>query len=397
MPLRRTASRFESLPAMPFYFALVLCGLVTVLLGPILPVISARRSLSDIEGGWLFTAQFSASVVGSVLSSYYPRKSVALGMASIAVGLVVLAVGHYQAALVAFALMGAGLGAVVSATNLIFGTEYPERRGSLLTRVNFCWGAGAVLSPELVALAVREQALQPLLLVLALSALFAFAAFLPLLRRGVGDDLTRAVAEAQSSATLREKAQLGVRIFVLFSLILFLYVGAETTIAGWIATYVHRLIGLSVARGSLFVSAFWLALVAGRGLVVVLLRMLPERVVLLAGLAIAMAGVAALLSPDTPGAAFAAVVVAGLGCAPIFPLSVSRMLARTGRTRHAGWIFAICGWGGAVVPWITGVISQESGGLRAAFLAPLAALAGILVCVLIEGGMARPGSDFLQR
>jgi hypothetical protein len=50
-----------------------------------------------------------------------------------------------------------------------------------------------------------------------------------------------------------------------------------------------------------------------------------------------------------------------------------------------------------VVPWITGVISQDSGGLRAAFLAPLAALAGILVCVLIEGGMARPGRDFNQR
>ena len=37
------------------------------------------------------------------------------------------------------------------------------------------------------------------------------------------------------------------------------------------------------------------------------------------------------------------------------------------------------------------------GGLRAAFLAPLTALAGILVCILIEGMMAGPGSKFLQR
>ena len=108
MPLRTTASRFESLPATPFYFALVLTGVVTVLLGPLLPVVSARWLLTDMQGGWLFTAQFSASVVGSVISSYYPRKSVALGIASIAVGVVVLAVGQYRAALVAFALIGLG-------------------------------------------------------------------------------------------------------------------------------------------------------------------------------------------------------------------------------------------------------------------------------------------------
>lgn len=394
MPLRKTASRFESLPAAPFYFALVLTGVVTVLLGPLLPVVSARWLLTDMQGGWLFTAQFSASVIGSVISSYYPRKSVALGIASIAVGVTVLAVGHYRAALVAFALIGLGLGASVSAINLIFGTEYPDRRGSLLTWVNFCWGAGAVLSPELVALAVREHALRVFLLLFGLCALVAFAAFLPLLRRS-SDRVMRSALETERS-DLRRPAPIELRVFVLFGLTLFLYVGAETAVAGWIATYAHRLTGLSVARASVFVSAFWLALVAGRGLVVLLLRVLSERVVLLGGLAMAMAGVAALLFPRTPEAAFAAVVVAGLGCAPIFPLSVSRMLARTGRTRHAGWIFAICGSGGAVVPWITSVISQYSGGLRAAFLAPLTALAGILVCVLIEGRTARPGSKFLQ-
>ncbi|MGC2163326.1 MAG: MFS transporter [Silvibacterium sp.] len=387
MPPRLTATRFESLPAASFYFALVFSGVATVLLGPILPVISAHWSLTDVQGGWLFTVQFSASVLGSVVSSYYPRKSVVLGFASIAAGTAVLTVGHYRAALLAFALIGAGLGAAVSAINLIFGTEYPERRGSLLTWVNLCWGAGAVLAPELIALAVHSHALRIFLLLLALCGFVVVAAFSPLLRRGGRSGAERMSSEVQSSV-----APFNLRIFVLFSLMLFLYVGAETAIAGWIATYVHRLNGLSMARASLFVSAFWIAVVAGRGLVVALLRLFPERVVLLGGLAMAMAGVATLLFPHGPRAALAAVLVAGLGCAPVFPLSVSRMLARTGRTRHVGWIFAICGSGGAVVPWITGVVSQHGGGLRAAFLAPLGALAGILVCVLIERAM-QPAED----
>jgi MFS transporter, FHS family, glucose/mannose:H+ symporter len=275
----------------------------------------------------------------------------------------------------------------VSATNLIFGTEHPERRGTLLAWVNFCWGAGAVLAPEAVAVAERADAVRPVLVLLAACAFFAFVALTPLLRRPSGNGAKQASPEAELHG-----ARMGLRVFVLFSAMLFLYLGAETSVAGWIATYAHRLSGLSVERASLFVSAFWLSVVAGRVLAVLMLRMLPEQVVLLGGLVTAMAGVTALLFPHAPWTAFAAVVVAGLGCAPVFPLSVSRMLARTGRSRHTGMVFAICSLGGAVVPWVTGVISQYSGGLRPAFLAPLVALAGVLVCVLIESMMARPES-----
>jgi MFS transporter, FHS family, glucose/mannose:H+ symporter len=391
MPLRRTASRFESLPAGPFYAGLVLTGFATSLLGPILPALSARWSLSDTQGGWLFAAQFLASTCGSILSSYSPRRSVALGFAAIAAGAALLTVGHYGVALLAFGLIGIGLGAAVSAINLIFGTEYPERRGPLLTWVNLCWGAGAVLAPQLAALAEHESSLPSFLLLLTLCAFALFAVFTPLLRTSAG------VARQSGAAARPSRGRLPVPIFAVFSAMLFLYVGAETSVAGWIATYAHRLGGLSVARASLYVSAFWIAIVVGRVLVVALLRVFAERTVLLGGLAVAMAGVGTLLFPHAPRTALLAVIVAGLGCAPLFPLLVSRMLARTGRTRSVGWIFAICGSGGAVVPWITGAVSQHGGGLRAAFLAPLGALAGILICVLIEAGMAMPERNFAQR
>jgi fucose permease len=312
------------------------------------------------------------------------------GFASIAAGMALLASGRYQAAVAAFALIGAGYGAVVSAINLIFGTEYPERRGSLLTAVNLCWGAGAVLAAGSVALAERLGALRILLLALALCAVVLVAAFAPFLRR------CGPTTSERENVDPERGPHLSIATFALFSLVLFLYVGAETAVAGWVATYMHRLGGLSVERASLLVSVFWLSVVVGRGLVVLLLRVFAERVALLGGLVMAMAGVATLLSPHSVGVALVAVVVAGLGFAPLFPLLVAGMLARTGRSRHAGWIFAICGSGGAVVPWIMGVVSQYGGGLRAAFLVPLAALAGILACVFIEAGMPRPSAEFVQ-
>lgn len=389
MSVREATPRFESLPAAQYYFAFVICGFVTVLLGPLLPVLAARWRLTDVQGGWLFAAQFLSSTIGAALSSHFPRKSVVSGLASICAGVTMLLVGHYAAALAAFGLIGLGTGLTVSSTNLIFGTEYPEQRGALLTRVNLCWGIGAVLAPEVAALALRAHALRMFVLMLALTAALAFALFAPLLRAA------KMQTGARANGVDRDLRP-GLMIFVLFSVMLFLYVGAETTVAGWVATYAHRLSGLSVERAGLLVSVFWIALLVGRWLVVTLLRWVAEMAVLVGGIALAMGGVAMLLFPHGAWVLLPSVVAAGLGCAPVFPLLVSRMLSRTGRTRHAGWVFAICGSGGGVVPWITGLISQHGGGLRAGFAAPLAALAGILICVAAERSTGRPAPRFSE-
>jgi FHS family glucose/mannose:H+ symporter-like MFS transporter len=375
----KTSFRFDSIGVAPFYAGLIASGMATVLLGPILPVLSARWSLTDPQAGALFTAQFLASMVGAVLSSQFRRESLVIGNASIALGMVLLAFGTYHGGIVAFVLIGLGIGGTVSATNLTLGTEYPEARGQLLTRVNFYWGVGAVACPELLALAAHRHALRIFLLSLALWLALMVAAFLPLLRK-----------RHTRTETPTDRSPLRPGLFALFSLTLFLYVGAETAVAGWIATYMHRFNHLSEVRSSFATLLFWLAVVAGRAVVPAMLRFVREALVLLGGLAAAMAGVSALLFPHSAGAAYAAVTVAGLGFAPVFALLVSRLLAWTGRSRHTGWIFAICGAGGAVVPWLTGMVSQHSGSLRVAFSVPLAALAGILACTLIEMRILAP-------
>jgi MFS transporter, FHS family, glucose/mannose:H+ symporter len=381
MTSRAASDRFESMPASPFYVGLVLCGLATVLLGPILPILSARWALNDLHSGTLFIAQFAASTIGAVLSSYYRRRSIVLGYLSIALGLALLAIGGYTAALFALALIGAGVGGAVTASNLIFGTEYPEKRGALLTRVNFSWGVGAVASPQLVALAVRHSSLSHFLLLASLCTFGIFLFFLPLLKAGHAQHLSRHDTHP---------GLVHFPIFFLFSMILFLYVGGETAISGWIATYTHRFENLSPARSSLIVSVFWLAIVVCRGLLSFLLKIFSELVLLFLGLFLAMAGVAVFLFPHTPAITIAAVVAAGFGCAPVYPLAVSRLLARTGRSRHTGWIFAICGSGGAVVPWLTGLLSQHSGSLSLAFVVPLAALACIALCSALESVVPAP-------
>lgn len=182
MPPRPTATRFGSLAAAPYYAGFIVAGMATVLLGAILPVLSARWSLTDLQAGSLFAAQFTASALGAILASHFRHRCLVFGYAAVAAGLAALAVGNYTVVLLAFALLGMGLGSATTATNLTFGTEHPGQRGALLARVNLFWGIGAVSCPPFVAVAVRPGMLRLLLLALSLGALAVFAALTQLLR-----------------------------------------------------------------------------------------------------------------------------------------------------------------------------------------------------------------------
>ena len=83
--------------------------------------------------------------------------------------------------------------------------------------------------------------LRVLVLGLSFQLLAVFAAFIPLLRfKETGQ---QAPSEHHGAAGKPD-----LLIFLLFSLLLFLYVGGETSISGWIATYAHRFAHLSPAQ-----------------------------------------------------------------------------------------------------------------------------------------------------
>src|SRR2546423_15357344 len=49
------------------YVGFALTGIVTTMLGPLLPALKVRWQLSDAQAGYLFAAQFAASVVSTML------------------------------------------------------------------------------------------------------------------------------------------------------------------------------------------------------------------------------------------------------------------------------------------------------------------------------------------
>ena len=71
--------------------------------------------------------------------------------------------------------------------------------------------------------------------------------------------------------------------------------------------------------------------------------------------------------------------LAALSLAPLYPLIVSFLLSRTWNHTSLGALFATASFGGASLPWLTGVLSTQFHNLRTGFLVPAAGAALLLV------------------
>ncbi len=355
-----------------------LTGVVSVLLGPIIPELRAEWGVSRSQVASLFVAQFVASSLGAVVSSFHLRRSLIVGYGLIAAGLAGLAVGGWPLARPAMAVTGVGLGLAIAASNLWTAHRYPERRGASLASLNLLWGLGAVICPLLVA-AVRG--LVPVAATLGLLAIPAAASCVALLSiLGFGGS----VAKRPATADAGRGAGASIGFLAVVATMLFVYVGVENAVGGWLVTLSDDLGGERAIVSLVIGSGFWGAILVGRAGTPWVLRFLDEAALYRVCLGLAAFGTLLLVVSGSRVAVASGAVAAGLGMAPLFPLTVSILAAATAgtRSRTAGWVLACGGLGGAALPWLTGQVTGASGALRHGFVVPLA---GLVVLTALHG------------
>jgi fucose permease len=109
------------------------------------------------------------------------------------------------------------------------------------------------------------------------------------------------------------------------------------------------------------------------------------------------AGVGLLLLAHTQGSILAGSALTGLALAPVYPLILALFLAKIGGSHNAGWVFATAGLGGAVLSWLTGVVSSGTGSLRIGLLVPGAAALLMLILGPYGSGVVIPEEGFDSR
>src|SRR5262249_54982779 len=142
------------------YISFIPIGVATVLLGPMLPTLSARWSLNYSQAGALFNAQYIASTCAVALSGALAAKKgfrfpIKIGLVFMTFGLSCLLSQSRVVGILSISAYGSGLGMAVPAANLLVAAANPQRRSATLSLLNFFWSVGAVACPFLVAAAAK--------------------------------------------------------------------------------------------------------------------------------------------------------------------------------------------------------------------------------------------------
>jgi fucose permease len=375
---RSDSPTISSIAFVLLHVGFVVTGVVTTLIGPLLPILIGRWSLSDQWAGLFFTAQFCGSMVG--VASIGPlikrgyRYSFVCGFGLIAAGVAGLNLGTYVATLAGAAVFGCGLGQALSSANLWVAEIAKARRVAALSILNLMWGIGAIASSPLVMLAQRHVMTSWLLYAMA-----ACSALMAVILAGMNLE-PGTLSKGEETQTPASAEKISFRSTVSLAALFFLYVGSENSVAGWVASLTKRINSDSGDLWALTPMFFWGALLAGRALVPVVPLRRNERTLLAGGLILAAVGICFLFQADTFASVALCVIAAGLGMAAIYPILVAWLVKAFGeRSRRIGAImFAMAGMGGATLPWFVGLTSTRTGSLRAGLLIPLAGCVAML-------------------
>jgi MFS transporter, FHS family, glucose/mannose:H+ symporter len=369
----------------------VLAGVVMTMLGPMLPVFSRQWSLNDTQAGYLFVAQWVSATVGMYFSGvlvqrYGYRKTLMAGLVLMAAGLAGLGQAHWVLGMVFVGIYGAGTGVNTPAANLMTAEVNPANSAAALNLLNSSWGIGAMVCPFIIATAVRLHRTSSFLYGMA-AGLIALTVALASVHFSADRKQSRR-DEASSASTLWTQQLL------LVAGLFFIYVGTETALGGWIASYARRIDPAAKTLWAIMPSFFWGTLLVGRALAPVVLRYLRATSLAKTGATLAALGVGVLLAAKGITHVMIGAGAAGLGLASLFPINVSLLphWFGTNTRRSSGIIFSLSNFGGAALGWLVGALSSHFGSLRVGFLVPLAGALGMLTFYLSRKSSPAPAA-----
>lgn len=398
MPVSVTdkASRSARTLTIAAYASFVPIGIATVLLGPLLPVLSARWSLNYAQAGALFPVQYVASTLavalsGILVSRWGFRFAMRTGLFLMTAGLALLMAGPMWLAMICIAVYGGGLGLAVPAANLMVAEVNPQRRSAALNWLNFCWSAGAVSCPFLVAASAKTHHVPVFLAGVAACSLAVALTFMLLPN-------IDSVTTEKVSTTIISVIRPRLSPFLILSALFLLYVGTENSFGFWVASFAKSLGSLAPTMALMTPSFFYAALTFGRLLAPLLLRTVGDVKLVQAGLLFACAGMAGMIfSRGLTGVATSA-CAAGLGLSCVYPITISLLSREFGSSssRIGSIMFVLSNVGGGLFPWIVGIASNGFDTLKAGLLVPL--LGGVMMYVLYvlewnQPAIGQPGKN----
>ena len=248
------------------HYGLMLAGLGTALLGPILPLLARQWAMQDSQSGLLMMAKFCGAFLGGVSVSGRLRRSLLVGLSAGTVGFGMFALAPTMSVgCVGLFVGGFGLGQIITSINILAGRRFTAQRGSALSLLNFSFSLGAMLSALLAAWLLPLFALRGLLECFAGTFLLGGIALLVQMRRG-GAGLSSASGSEEFEVLAGDAPEAGIggKAYLYFAGLLFLYGGFETCLSGWLTTFALRYGDRTLVVSEYTTLLLWMSLTVGR-------------------------------------------------------------------------------------------------------------------------------------
>ena len=336
------------------YFLFFVSGMMSIVLGVILPFLGDEHGLSQTVRGALLSAHQIGNLAALFISGILPyaigrkQNTVLLG-SGIVIGLALITLtGNPLILFCAFALTGIGRGTMSNITNVVVG-ESMANKGAGLNLLHATFAVGAFIAPFMViALSSSGWRAEPLVIAALMALALVLVVFSPLSSGRSGKD--RRKEEFPCSFT-----------FWVNTFIMFFYLCGEASLMGWLVTYFASIdagAGFSTAMQSLL----WIMILAGRLVCAAIsARVDKPRLILILGI-IMLASFLLLIAAPSMALKVIGVIGTGLAMSGIYPTTLSTMDRNYNNSTVAtGICIGTATVGAIVMPVIIGSVADTAG------------------------------------
>ncbi|MGN0115151.1 MAG: MFS transporter [Acutalibacteraceae bacterium] len=306
------------------YLAFISLGLPDSLLGSAWPVMQPELNVPMSYAGIVTMIIAGGTIISSLASDRVTRRLGAGLVTAISVLMTAIALFGFSVSnsfiwLCVWAVpYGLGAGAVDAALNNYVALHYASRHMSWL---HCFWGVGAAVSPYIMSgcltggLGWQSGYRTVGIIQIILTAILFIS--LPLWKKRTDGDIATGESTAKPVGII---GALKIRGVIMALITFFAYCAFEQTAGLWASSYLVQHRGIDATSAAMFASFYYLGITFGRFLCGFIADKIGDKALVRTGIAVAALGALMIALPvGIDALPLVGLVVAGFGCAPIYP------------------------------------------------------------------------------
>ena len=341
------------------YFAFLTSGMMSTLIGAILPFMKTEYSMSYVLSGAVVSAHQIGNFAALLIAGFLPyligrKKSTIMLSLGIALGFLLMTLtSNPVILLLAFMLTGVGRGTMSNITNVVM-SEISENKTASLNLLHAFFAVGAFIAPFLAILSttiwgVHWRVSAWVLVAFELVAIYFWG------------------RSSLSGKTMEKKKDKGSDFaksgnFWLNTFIMFFYLCSEASVIGWLVMYFKDSGILNAAMAQTTSSALWVFILIGRLSCASLSTKLDKNVLLVFLGFFQLVFFVLMITVDSVPLIYMSIFGFGLAMSGTYPTTLSTMDKRFNESTIAtGTCIATATVGAITMPMIVGGVAQKIG------------------------------------